>query len=54
MNAPSPEDKLKAAWAKFNERVRNIRSRTKDLLAQVDERKREREVEELRKKIGRS
>lgn len=49
-----PDDRLKAAWAKFNERVRAIRTRTKDLLLQVDERKRAKEMEELRKKIGQS
>lgn len=50
----APQDKLKAAWDKFNARVSRVRSKTKKLLTAVDEQKRRKEMEELRKRIGQS
>lgn len=47
-------ERLKAAWEKFNAKVSVIRSKTKQLLSSVDEQKRNKEMEDLRKRIGQS
>lgn len=53
-NTDPQNERLKAAWEKFNARISGIRTKTKQLLSAVDEQKRNKEMEELRKRIGQS
>ena len=54
MNTPSPsqKDRLDAAWKKFESRVRGVKSKAKNLLFDLDERKKASNMEEIRKKIS--
>ena len=45
------QDKLKSAWTRFTNRLSDIRSRSQQLMTQTEERKREREMQRIRKDI---
>lgn len=53
-NPPSKKARLDDAWKKFETRVRDVRSKTKDLLRDMDERKKTSSIAEIRKRISKT
>jgi len=49
---PSKQDRLNAAWKRFESRVQGVKSRAKGLLNDMDERKKASNLAELRKRIS--
>lgn len=50
----SQKDRLDAAWKKFEARVRGVKSKAKNLLSDMDERKKASNIEEIRKRISKT
>lgn len=50
----SQKDRLDDAWKKFESRVRNVRSKTRGLLADLDERAKTSSIAEIRKRISKT